>query len=382
MKRNTKTVTAFVLTLLLLATFPTAVFADTPTSGTITGDSTVDNVIVEVILPTSLDFALDPLGLDTTGDNQIATQDFFFVNQTFAPVKVSVDITAETSGGAVLVATTGGLSLDDTSVTDKELYFGALGATGLTGASITTTTAGVSYSAIFGSTTGPAASYATVSAVADTLVTLTPSSDGTTGAAVLSFALDKAVESSTTPGSIESLAAADAGVAAFQFYSQLNTYAEWEDNDISVSGTYTLIPLRDTTYSGYDYIDGSLNQLVPEVVTPPTPPTPYGGITGFIVGTDTTGTTIAAITSSKASATNITIPFYFNGKTITSLTMNPPATPYALPVAEYAISGDNLIVKKDVGTYTFRTVSTTGNKTMVLTLSDNSTYTFTINVTN
>ena len=129
MKRTTKSVTAFVLTLMLIAAFPAAAFAE---SGTITGDSTVDNVTVNVILPTNLNFALDPLGLDTTGENQIATQDFFFVNQTFAPVKVSVAISAATSGGAVLVTTTGGLKLDDTSVTAKNLYFGALGATGLT----------------------------------------------------------------------------------------------------------------------------------------------------------------------------------------------------------------------------------------------------------
>jgi len=374
MKRNTKTVMAFVLTLLLIATFPVAVFADTPTSGTISGSSTVDTVVVNVILPTSLNFALDPLGLDTTGDNQIATQDFFFVNQTFAPVKISIDIDAETSGGAVLVSTTGGLSLDDTSVTDKDLYFGALGATGLTGASITATTVGVSYSAIFGSPTGPAASYSTVSAVAETLTTIDPSNDGTTGSAVISFALDKAVESSTTPGSIDSLAASDKGVAAFQFYSQLNTYAEWEADDITVTGSYTLIPLRDTTYTGYDYIAGSLNQLVPEeeeVVTPS-----YDSA-GFIIGDDTF-TTHAAITVSKASADDVSIAFFYDGLTITSLVMNGT---YTVLDADYDAVGNALVFNKDgAGTYLLDK-SSVAVKTFVLTLSDSSTYTFSINLT-
>lgn len=295
MNRTTKSVMAFVLTLLLIASFPAAAFAE---SGTIDGDSTVDNVTVNVILPTNLNFALDPLGLDTTGDNQIATQDFFFVNQTFAPVKVSLDITAETSGGAILVSTTGGLSLDDTSVTDKELYFGALGATGLTGTAISsvyTVDPDTTYVDVFGGTDAPQGAYASVSPSAATLIAFTPNTDGTTGAAVISFALDKAIESETTEGAIDSIATDNKGVAAFQFYSQLNTYADWEANDITVSGTYTLTPLRDTTYSGYDYIDGSLNQLE----TAPPAPTTFS----VTVENDGNGTATASAVTAAAGDT-------------------------------------------------------------------------------
>ena len=372
MKRKSKVIVAFIMTLLLITSlFPTAVFAGS-VSNEITGDSTVSDVTVNVILPTTINFALDPLGLKTKGDNQIQSQDYFFVNQTIAPVKVSLALTAKTSGTAVLISDPSVLKKDNTGEDSKKIFFGAIGATGLTGTAITTTTTGISYSAVF-TTTGPAAEYGTPTSGSATLVKFTPNSDGTTGAAVIAFALGKAKANAITPTAIDSLADDNKGVAAFQFYSELNTYADWKANDISVSGTYTLTPLRDTTYTGFETVSGGLNQLEPEDVTPPAPT--YSSA-GFISGSAIV-TTIPAITSVSTSAVNITIPFYANGKTATSLVLN---SAFTMPTAEYALdtTANTLIVKKDDSNYTFRKAGA-GAKTMVLTLSDNSTYTFTIN---
>ena len=383
MNKKSRVVVAFVLTLLLTAAFPAAAFAET--TGTISGDSTVDNVVMNVILPTNLNFALDPLGLDTTGDdNQIATQDFFFVNQTLAPVKISVEIAAETSGGAVLVSDPSTLSKDDTSVTDKELFFGALGASGVTGTAITATGAALvteeaitTYSDIadiYGSSNPPQAEYTTASAVADTLVSFTPGTGGATGSAVIAFALNKAVESETTPGAVDSLATDNKGVAAFQFYSELNTYADWKANDITVSGAYTLTPLRTTTYDNYTYITGGLNQLE---TTPAEPAEPTYDSAGFIVEGATVDTLANKITSSKASAENISIPFYFDGKTIASLKLSTTT----VDAAQYTIDGNNLVLKKDNASYYLKTLPT-GDKPFTLTLTDDATsYTFTVTVT-
>ena len=363
MKRTTKSVTAFVLTLMLIMSFPAAAFA-TGSTGTIDGSSTVENVTLEVLVPSTLGFALDPLGLDVTGANQISTQDYYFVNQTFAPVKVSVSITAQTSGGATLVSTASGLSLDDTKVTDKKLYFGALGATDITGGSINTTTTGGSFNV----GTGPAAYYSSATTASATLIPFTPNSNGTTGAAVIAFALGAATEGST-PGSISALASNNDGIAAFQFFSQLNTYAKWEANDITVSGAYTLTPLRDTTYTGYSYVGSSLNQLVPEA-----PSTPTYSSAGFISGSAIV-TTIAAISNTSSSALGVRVPFYANGLTATSLTLNGSA--FTFPTTQYTLANNELYIKADDPTYCLR-VATAGSKTIALTLSDSSTYTFTI----
>ncbi len=377
MKRKSKVIVAFVMTLLLIATSPIAAFAETQSqaSGTIPGNSEVEDVILNIVLPTSFNFALDPLGLNATGDNQISAQDYFFVNQTIAPVKVSLDITATTSNGAVLIANPSGLDKDNTSANDKKLYFGALGANELTGTAITTTDTAITYGGIFGGENPPEAVYTTETAVADTLSAFTPGAGGATGSALIAFALQKADKSttSTSEGAIDGLAAGDLGVAAFRFYSELNTYADWKANDVTVSVAYTLTPLRTATYDQVDFIDGSLNQI--EGTTTPTGPT-YSS-PGFIVDGNTVTTLGTTIQSSKASSTNIEIPFFANELTATSLVLN---SAFTVPTAEYALQDDKLILKKDNASYTFR-VASNSTKTMVLTLSDSSTYTFTVNVT-
>lgn len=100
---------------------------------------------------------------------------------------------------------------------------------------------------------------------------------------------------------------------------------------------------------------------------------------GFITGPGTTAVALpAAVTSSKSDPSNIEIDFYADGLSIQKIGL--AGINFTLPTAEYTLSGNKLIIKKDTG-FTFASTST-GAKNMVLTLSDSSTYTFTINVTN
>jgi hypothetical protein len=144
------------------------------------------------------------------------------------------------------------LKKDDISATVKDIYFGLLGATSIT--------QGATFTDIIANST------ATFAADKDTLVPFSASSargedDGT---GTIAFAL--AAATATTPGTADALAAGGKGIAAFQFYGELNTYAAWAASDIQVAGNYTLVPLRDTTYTttltSADYCADGVNQLL------------------------------------------------------------------------------------------------------------------------
>lgn len=254
MKKNFKVLPVMLAVLMLVLSLPVTSFAATD-GGTITGDSSVDDVTLKVIVPTSLDFALDPLELNVTSGSQVATTSYIFVNKTAAPVKITVGLTAEPAEDVTLVDDPDTLSPYDTEVTDKKIFFAALGATGIAEDAIDF--------AFDDESEAPEISYSD-----DTSPKIPFKSS--TKKANIAFALDKAadVETDGTPGDDAALADDAKGVAAFQFFSKLNTYAEWEDNDIDVSGAYKLIALSATTYGNYeegDYEQGGVNQLVVKI---------------------------------------------------------------------------------------------------------------------
>lgn len=319
MKKNNRAL-AFILTLLLIAAFPAAAFAETADEGTIGGGSEIVDVTLNVLLPTNLNFSLDPFGVESEENQVDPTTDYFFVNQTFAPVKVELGITANLSGSAVLVGSESDVSPDDPTAILKKIYFAALGAKETTGESIYVVDEDTTSSAVFTSTS---AVYDYTSAAA-TRVPFAPSGDGTaSGSAVIAFALGAAEESTVTDGAVSALADNDAGVAAFQFYAAMNTYAEWADDDIKVSGAYTLTPLRTTTYTGYadDIIAESLNQLE---TAPPVPPEPTYTGPYFTSGTAQPAASPAGILTFTGTPLEITadalpLPLDLNGETITSI---------------------------------------------------------------
>ena len=128
MKKTSKYLSAVLAALMLTVAFPISAFAGTE-EGTLPGDSTVKDVTVVALVPSTLAFALDPLELDATQGSQVQNANYFFVNKTEAPVLVQLDLTATTATGVTLVSDPATLSPYDTTVKTKDIYFGVLGAT-------------------------------------------------------------------------------------------------------------------------------------------------------------------------------------------------------------------------------------------------------------
>lgn len=236
----------------------------TDPNGSISGESTVDNVVLNVILPTNLNFALDPLELGkNTKGSQIKAADYVVVNKTGAPVNVAFSLTATPKSGVTLVDDASTLEKDDTSVVDKNIYFAALGANDVTAGTL-------DFSTI------PGTAKFDYDAETDTLVGLKvineEGTDKGKAKGSITFALGAATASADD---LDTLAEQDKGIASFQFYGEMNPYAKWEAGDVTVSGAYTLIALRKTTYENYAadsaYTEDGLNQLAPPATASATP---------------------------------------------------------------------------------------------------------------
>jgi hypothetical protein len=194
--------------------------------GSIPGTGTVKNPVYNVALPTNIDFALNPLqiGKVSTG-NQITSADYSILNKSDAPMNVSFNLTAALDSGdsVTLVDNPSALKKDDITEDTKKLYFGALSAhDGST----------ISYSG--GSSSG---SYEYDATKSDTLIPF----DATDNEAKIDFLLAAGNGTQVVDGS--------KGVASFQFYAELNTYAHWDSDDISVTGAYTFTGVRGDDYT-------------------------------------------------------------------------------------------------------------------------------------
>jgi hypothetical protein len=203
-------------------------------SGAIVGDSTVNNVVFVVVVPANIDFAIDPFELGTSiGGGQITGASYPFINKTIAPVKIALNFEADLTGGggdAALVDDPAALSPDDDTVTAKKLYFAALGAKEISDNTATTVTFDKE----------------------DVPETLAPfSAAGKTAA--MSFVLKAGNGSAPASGT--------GGVAAFTFYGVLNSYADWQDGDVSVEAAYTLSALRPDTYTTLSDSAVGVNQI-------------------------------------------------------------------------------------------------------------------------
>ncbi len=210
-------------------------------SGTIGGDGEVQEVIIRVTVPTDLDFAIDPFETgNTIGGGQITGESYKFVNKTAdAPIKVGLSFQPDLSGedvatatDAVLVEDPSELSPDDETVTDKKLYLAVLGASTFEVATASTTT--------FDAETD------------GTLVPFVASGTSAFGAEV-AFALEAGDGTNPADG--------NGGVAAFTFYGVLNSYADWQDNDVVINCEYLLSPLRPKTYETTAASTVGVNQI-------------------------------------------------------------------------------------------------------------------------
>lgn len=202
-------------------------------TGSIGGDSTVLNPEFKVVLPMDIDFAIDPFELsdDSLLDgNQITGAVYPIANKTEAPVKVKFDFTTTLESDISFVADPTTLSPDDDTVTDKNLYFAALGAKTIT-------------------EDGNDVDEATFDEEENG--TLIPfAEDGTASTAFVLAA-----------GDGTDIATGGTGTAAFTFYGVLNSYAKWEDGDITVEANYTLSALRPSTYTALSDDAVGVNQV-------------------------------------------------------------------------------------------------------------------------
>ncbi|MDR1961318.1 MAG: hypothetical protein LBQ16_03455, partial [Gracilibacteraceae bacterium] len=92
MKKTSKVLTVILAALLIATLLPGTAFAadlqDVSESGTIGGDTTVDKAVINVVVPTNVNFALNPLEIGQSG-NQVTTADYILVNKSNVPVAAS-----------------------------------------------------------------------------------------------------------------------------------------------------------------------------------------------------------------------------------------------------------------------------------------------------
>jgi hypothetical protein len=284
--------------------------------GTFEGGSTVKTPIYNVVVPGNVNFALNPLQLGTvTGASQITTANYKVINKSDVDVLVTFDITATLKSDVKFVEKS---ALDQTSTSGapKDVYFAALSANGVTTNSLGYGNAATDDTAVFTYDANPAKG---------TLVPfgVTLEQPGNEKAK-MAFLLGK---STASAGTLDTLALQNQGVASFQFYAELNTYAAFQPNDITVSGGWTLQGIKGADYKTQiaeptDYVADSLNQVP---LTPPTPP--YGFLTGTGVGaidlaptgSDSAFEQTVAFTFAKGDVLSAKLPFAFDGKTITQV---------------------------------------------------------------
>jgi hypothetical protein len=325
--------------------------------GTIDGDSTVKTPILDVVVPTNINFALDPLQLSgqTTG-NQIASANYKVINKSDVAIRVDFNLIATLASGVKFVEKS---ALSSAQNAPKNIYFAALGAKSVVPNSLTHATAATDTTAVF--------DYSSPTTLTPFGVTLASPGNET---AKLAFRLGAATRSGGAGTPIDTLATDNAGVASFQFYAELNTYPSttWKPNDIKVQGVFNFQGVKATDYktptaAPTDYLTDSLNQ-VPLYAGP-----------GFIVGNATQNT--ISSTLALDALTDTVIPFYAGSASLASATLQ-VAPGYMATADDFELTNAGLVLK--AATPSIFKTGTAGTYNMVLTVGG-STYTVTLVVT-
>lgn len=325
MKKFSKLAVSGLLVLAMTMGLAMSAFAEpTEPTGGVGGDSDVDNIVFQVVVPTNLDFSIDPFELNETATGQInVAADFGIINKTAADVKVWFDLTAtgnttNSEGKAVpkedfkFVDSPAKVFPDDDTVTNHDIFFAAIAATDVEGVVFTDET--------LAANAGEATYAKDGDALAGSLIPFAADDTASEATASFGFALGKAT-ASDPEAAVDTLAASSDGVAAFKFYAQLNTYAGWDPEDIVITGTYKLTGIRNTTYGTYPgtepgaadskYNAYGLNLLK---LAPAALPTTVGFIGADGVTTTTTLTEIPAgmdIIKGQTGQADVVIPFFF-----------------------------------------------------------------------
>lgn len=217
---------------------PTAAFGSTPgfsvsgngmsgssSGGTVSGDGQVDPSTYNVVIPTKMNFAINPFGIDNK--SQIYGTDYPVINLSPFAVRVDVSISAnKASGVSVNFATTDSDSTLTTG-TDKAAYLTAYVPAKLT-INGTVSSGSVSSNTVSGD-------YVT-SASANKAVVVTDTTPG-----VIGFALAKYDTTSNT--------VSKNNASTFTFSGKVNSAANWANGDFSVVGDFTFSGLQPENYN-------------------------------------------------------------------------------------------------------------------------------------
>lgn len=250
------------------------------TGVTVEGDSGVENPTYKIVVPTTLNFAVDPF--EQKGQSQIYSKDFYMVNKSNVPVQLDCAVTLEAATGVTIKD-----KAEDVTETnnDKLLYMEAEIPSDVT--ETNADPAAYNPALVTDGTdayeTGKAPASATT-AVEDMVDTTdakgTYSSSKKIGLGTtekkLSFALEKATykdyftadDKSTTAKQYQAVAASEAGSAAFRFSGKVNTKATWSASAVTAKVKYTFNGLTGTNYAAlvatpvanaHAYVEGDKN---------------------------------------------------------------------------------------------------------------------------
>lgn len=216
-----KKVIAVALSALIATSLATPVTAaETAKTGNVTGETSVENVVLNVEIPTVLKMALDPIVTYGTSNSALGVSSSQFVTKAF-------DIVNNTKGADVLAAYYLGISLpngatllgmSDVTASNKHLELGA---------SSKVISVGViaSKAAVLG-----ASKTEFDDSKKDSIREFNPTTKD------LNFGLK-----------VPALGASGTPKASFSFYGAMNAYADWQDDDVIIDGVYVLQPLSSKT---------------------------------------------------------------------------------------------------------------------------------------
>lgn len=252
--------------------------------GAIEGEGDVQLPVLNVVVPTSLDFALDPLKIDANSPSQILSGNYSLINNTEgAAVLAAFYLDAELASGVKLGAdlANGGANYE-LDATDKEIELGIIAAKTI--------------------------ATPTVYAASSTVVTF--EKVGSDISSEIGFKLGKKDDSTDE--------------TAFSLYGVLNAYADWKKGDVNVEGIYVLRALSSLTT--IDTVADTLGMVDTAKTTLPTKPdaddleTPGGvptvaGFFGTSKGADE-HTSAKMNISVGGTATTMDVKFFADGKTV------------------------------------------------------------------
>lgn len=235
------------------------------TGTTINGDSTVENPVYRLTVPTGVTFAVDPF--EQKNQSQIYSQELLMINKSNVPVQVTASVKVEGAAGQDVTLVDAESKVTETD-TAKKVYIAAEIPSTVT----ETTAAAAAYPTALvtdgqdvyesGSGKAPAGATTAVEDMVDTTAvagTYTSSKKVTLGATdtELVFALAGATyqqyytkdDKSTSASQFKAVAADEKGSTVFRFCGKVNTKAAWADNDLSATVKYDLIGLTGTNYA-------------------------------------------------------------------------------------------------------------------------------------